>query len=512
MHLIICYYSSNRCNGMKVLLDTNIIIHRETPKVINADIGILFNWLDKLNFKKYIHPLTIKEIERNKDPKTVESFKVKIQSYNQIINPAPDSEILKKISLQIDTTENDQNDTKLLNEVLCDRVEILISEDKKIHTKASLLGISERVFKIDQFLEMVVANNPNLVDYKILAVKKEYFAKVDLQDPFFDSFREDYPGFDKWFNRKADEISYVCYSNSNLSAFLYIKTEDKNENYSDIDPIFKPKKRLKIGTFKVTSNGFKIGERFLKIIFDNALQFKVDEIYVTIFERTPEQIRLINLLEEWGFEKAGIKKSTEEIVLVKNFDKNQVVNLSNHKKSFPFVSQESKIYIVPIYPEYHTDLFPDSILRNESPMDFIENKPHRNALSKVYISRSHFKGLVSGDIIVFYMTGGKHKGVVTTVGIVENVITNIPNLGSFITLCKKRSVFTNDELKKHWNYYPNLKPFVVKFIYSYTFRKRPNLEWLIENEIIADISSVPRGFHEISRESFLKIANYSIGK
>ena len=497
---------------MKVLLDTNIIIHRETPKVVNADIGVLFNWLDKLNYKKYIHPITIEELNRNKDPKTVETFNIKIQSYNQIINLAPENDLLKNVSLQIDTTENDKNDTKLLNEVLCDRVEILISEDKKIHTKAELLGIADRVFKIDQFLEMVVANNPNLVDYKVLAVKKEYFAKVDLQNSFFDSFREDYQGFDKWFNKKADEISYICYSNNSLSALLYIKPEDENENYSDIEPIFKPKKRLKIGTFKVTSNGFKIGERFLKIIFDNALKSKVDEIYVTIFEKSAEQIKLINLLEEWGFEKWGVKKSTGEIVLAKNFDRNQEINLLAPKKSFPFISQDSKVYLVPIYPSYHTDLFPDSILRNESPVDFIENKPHRNALSKVYISRSHFKALNSGDIIVFYMTGGMYKGVVTTVGIVESVTSNIPNLETFITLCKKRSVFTDEELKEHWTYYPNLKPFVVKFIYSYTFRKRPNLQWLIDNEIIVDINSVPRGFQEISRENFRKIAQYSIGK
>ncbi|MBK7764445.1 MAG: hypothetical protein IPI46_14080 [Bacteroidetes bacterium] len=497
---------------MKVLLDTNIIIHRETPKIVNADIGILFNWLDKLNYKKYIHPLTVEELNRNKDQKTVETFNIKIQSYNQIVNLAPEGELIKHVSLQVDITENDKNDTKLLNEVLCDRVEILISEDKKIHIKAELLGIADRVFKIDQFLEMVVANNPTLVDYKVLSVKKEYFAKVDLQNTFFDSFREDYQGFDKWFNKKADEISYICYSNNMLSAFLYIKTEDEKENYSDIEPAFKPKKRLKIGTFKVTSNGFKIGERFLKIIFDNALQSKVDEIYVTIFERSPEQVRLINLLEEWGFERFGFKKSTGEIVLSKNFDRNQKINLATPKKCFPFISQESKVYIVPIYPEYHTDLFPDSILRNESPMDFIENKPHRNALSKVYISRSHFKLLHSGDIIVFYVTGGKFKGVVTTVGIVENVISNIPNLETFITLCKKRSVFTDDELRKHWNFYPGLKPFVVKFIYSYTFRKRPNLEWLVENQIIKDYESVPRGFAEITRDNFRKIAQYSIGR
>ena len=39
-------------------------------------------------------------------------------------------------------------------------------------------------------------------------------------------------------------------------------------------------RRLKVGTFKVESTGFRLGERFVKIIFDNALQRNVDEIYV----------------------------------------------------------------------------------------------------------------------------------------------------------------------------------------------------------------------------------------
>jgi hypothetical protein len=38
----------------------------------------------------------------------------------------------------------------------------------------------------------------------------------------------------------------------------------------DITPIFEMKRRLKIGTFKVNSTGFRLGERFLKIIFDTA--------------------------------------------------------------------------------------------------------------------------------------------------------------------------------------------------------------------------------------------------
>lgn len=494
---------------MKVLLDTNIIIHRETPKIVNHDIGVLFYWLDKLNVEKYIHPITIEEINKNKDSKTVETFNIKIQSYNRIINSAPMNVALKDVSGKIDKTENDSNDSKLLNEVLNDRVDILISEDKKIHLKAEMLGFSDKVYTIEQFLETVIAENPTLVDYKVLSVKKEYFANVDINSDFFDSFKEDYPGFEKWFNKKADEISYTYKVDNDISAFLYLKKEGLEENYSDISPTFTPKKRLKIGTFKVTSNGFKIGERFLKIIFDNALQYKVDEIYVTIFDTRPEQVRLISLLEEWGFTKWGKKTTTGELVFIKNFDRTQIANLQNPKLTFPFISNSSKIYIVPIYPDYHTDLFPDSILRTESPMDFIENKPHRNALSKVYISRSHFKGMKAGDIVVFYMTGGIYKGVATTYGIIEEVIIEIPNLETFKGLCRKRSVFSDDKLAEHWNRYPKLKPFVVKFIYGHSYRKRPNLKWLIENEIISDINNVPRGFQEISRESFYNIAKYS---
>lgn len=83
--------------------------------------------------------------------------------------------------------------------------------------------------------------------------------------------------------------------------FLYLKTEDVSENYSDIEPPFSPKRRLKVGTFKVESTGFRLGERFVKIIFDNAQQRNVDEIYVTLFTDRGELVALEELLYRWGF-------------------------------------------------------------------------------------------------------------------------------------------------------------------------------------------------------------------
>ena len=53
---------------IKVLLDTNIIIHRESSRILN-DIGSLFRWIDDLGYTKCIHPKTIDEISAIKTKK-----------------------------------------------------------------------------------------------------------------------------------------------------------------------------------------------------------------------------------------------------------------------------------------------------------------------------------------------------------------------------------------------------------------------------------------------------------
>lgn len=488
---------------MRILLDTNIIVHREASKVFNQDIGLLFNWLDKMHFEKCVHPVSIEEISTYKDVDVVNTMKVKIGNYNILKTISPDSELISKIRLT-DKSINDINDTSILNEVVNSRVNYLITEDKGIHRKAKELGIAEKIYKIDSFIEKLVFENPGLSEYKVLSVKKEYFGNININDEFFDSFKEDYAEFESWFNSKADKESYVCLIENKVKAFLFLKIENSDENYTDISPIFPRKKRLKIGTFKVTSTGYKLGERFLKVIFDNALANNVDEIYVTIFDKREEQQRLVNLLEEWGFKYWGIKTTNNgvEKVFVRDFSKS-ITN--NPRESFPYIDRNSRVFINPIWPDYHTELFPDSILNNESPNDYIENEPHRNALKKVYISRSHFRNLQSGDIILFYRTGGKYAGVISTIGVVENVILNISNEEEFVRLCRKRSVFDDNELKKWWNYNKYSRPFIVNFLYIDSFPKpKVNLEKLIQLGLIKSINDAPRGFVQIEKTKFEK--------
>lgn len=488
---------------MKVLLDTNIIIHREASRVINQDIGILFNWLDKLHYAKCVHPLTADELNRNINPDTVKTLQVKLTNYQVLQTVASLHDNVKRVSLTVDTEPNDYDDTKLLNEVFCDRVDILISEDKKIHTKAAMLGISDRVFRIDNFLEKVTAENPDFVNYKVLAVKRDYFGNINLGGEFFDSFRDDYIGFDKWYNGKAgnNDKAYVCYEGDVLKAFLFLKVEGENESYSDINPAFSRKIRLKIGTFKIVSNGLRIGERFLKIVFDNARQYKVEEIYVTIFDKRPELLNLTFLLEKFGFKYHGEKTTSSgvEKVYVRDFSKNS--NDQNPKLTFPWLSKTSDVYIIPIRPKYHTELFPDSILRTESADDFVENQPHRNAISKSYISHSFNRNLKTGDIIVFYRTGGIYKGVTTTIGIVENVVTNIKDLNALVQICRKRTVLSEQELKEYWEWRPNNRPFVINFLYAFSFVKRITLKQMLDEKILPNMDAV-KTINKMTRKSF----------
>ncbi len=495
--------------SIKILLDTNIIIHRETKRPVEREIGRLYWWIDKLHYEKCISGVTRAEISRMQNKQNRESFLIKLEGYTLLQTTAPLKREVITISNKLDKTDNDKMDTILINELISGRVDYLITEDRGIHRKAEMLNVDSSVFTIDQFLEKVTSENPELLDYKVPILEKEHFGNIDLNDEFFDSFKEDYKGYEKWFNSKANDFAYIARSNGKVVAFLYVKTESEYEPYYDVKPIFQQKRRLKIGAMKVQLSGFKLGERLLKVVFDNALLFKVQEIYVTIFPKRDDQLRLIKLLEDYGFYEYGIKSSSsgDEEIFVRDFSGE--VSLKTPRFTYPFMSWNARKFMVPIYPDYHTSLFPESILRTESPDDFVEQEPFRNAISKVYVSHSIVRNLKSGDIIIFYRTsggsGGYYRSVITTLGIVESVHLNIPNFEQFSLLCRKRSVFSEQELRRQWDHNTTNRPFIVNFLYAHSFPKRLNLKTLIDLMVIKDIQSAPRGFTQISNDSFKTI-------
>lgn len=491
---------------MRALLDTNIVIHRENKRVSNYSIGHLFRWLDRLNYDKVISPYTISEIEKYRDNETKEAIAVKLESYNVLKTVRePDPDFLNKIG-QVEKNQNDHIDNCLLYEVYLNREDILITEDRQLRNKAANLNLDDRVYSINAFISKATSENPELVEYKALSVEKVYFGDVDIDDTFFDSFRSAYDKFNTWFAHKCDEEAYICRSDvNNILGFLYLKTEGTTENYSDIEPMFKPKRRLKVGTFKVESTGFRLGERFIKIIFDNALQRNVEEIYVTLYTDRGELLALQSLLERWGFVNYGIKhnKDKQEIVLVKNL--NSINSKFTAKSNFPNISYNCNKFILPILPQYHTTLLPDSQLNTENRINFLGYEPHRYALQKVYISWASTNGAKPGDLILFYRMGEygeikKYKSVLSTLAIVDEIIPNINSEKELLETCQNRSVFTVDELKHFWAAHSyNLK--ILKFIFVKSLTKRLPLQYLWNNNIIVPPNG-PRSFTEITDSQF----------
>ena len=489
---------------MRALLDTNIIIHRESMQATNYSIGQLFYWLDKLHYVKLIHPYSVAELRKANNVAQQDIYNARLAAYTQMKAVATQTDEFKVVLMDAQKTENDVVDNQLLFEVYCGHADILITEDRKMRSKAEKLGIVDRVFSINAFISKVSTENPDLIDYKALSIRKELFGSIDVRNPFFDSFRPDYDGFDRWFAGKCDEEAYICRTDKNaILGFLYLKTEDETEDYSNITPRFIPGKRLKVGTFKVEASGFRLGERFVKIIFDNAIERNLNEIYVTMFKDRPELTALYDLLIRWGFYDYGTKNTNGKIesVLVKKLG--QYEQGKSVIGNFPNLKQNSAKMILPIAPQFHTSLFPDSKLNTE--IDYIKNVPHRYALQKVYITWSFEENINPGDLLVFYRMGEegsykKYSSVITTIGVVDEVISQFANIDDFLRHCQNRSVFSKEQLEDFWQKH-HYKLKVLKFVYVKSLARRLTLDWLQKNGIVAPKQG-PRPFTRITDDQF----------
>lgn len=331
------------------------------------------------------------------------------------------------------------------------------------------------------------------------------FQQVDLNEEFFNSLKADYTEFEAWFAKKAHNKAYVHRKiDGTLDGFLYLKIEDGE--LVDVQPKLATAKRLKVGTFKIEAHGTKLGDRFVKKIFDHATHEDVDEIYVTVFAK---HAPLISLLTRYGFEQKATKPSINgtELVLVRRMH----WTASNRLQNYPLVNiHQSHIFLLSVYPKYHLQLFPDSILLTEQ-VDLIKDVSHTNSIHKVYLAgMSGLDQLRPGDVLVIYRTSDEkgaayYRSVATGICVVEEVkdIASFANEEEFLRYCKPFAVFTDLELKdlfKRRKY-----PVLIRFTFNISFKKRPNRKALIEN---AGLNPEEYwGFLQINKQQFIAIAN-----
>lgn len=491
----------------RVLLDTNIIIHREGYNNVTFEVASLYKWLDKLNSIKLIHPKTRDEINKYKDVNTRKSIDIKLDSYETLIPNKIEDPFFNDVVSSFSNDENSIIDNEILYQVYDGLSDLLITNDNKILKKAALLGIRKIVISVDEYLDCVEKEFPKKINYKMLSVKKERFGDINLNDSFFNTLKEDYPGFDDWFHRKNQEEAYVFKKDNEVHGFLFIKTEYPDEkDYLSIYPPLSKKKRLKVGTFKIdtTLKGFRLSERFIKIIFDNALNNNVEEIYVTLFENKRDEVMALrDVFCKRGFSYHGYKLSKngkKESVFVKTLEKYDPSK--DIKFNFPNLSKEQKMFMLPINPEYHTDLFPDSILKSEDMNLYSENKGHLYSPEKIYVSNACTKNAKPGDFIVIYRRGDrypkKYSSVCTCLAILEDIV--VPKTKKeYLDICTNKSVFSTEEL----NYFYDSKKYrtVLKLIPYKTYLNKITLGQLIDAGLVK-YNSGPRPFDEVPKRLY----------
>ncbi|MBR1245983.1 GNAT family N-acetyltransferase [Bradyrhizobium sp. AUGA SZCCT0169] len=313
------------------------------------------------------------------------------------------------------------------------------------------------------------------------------FRTLSLSDPFFDSLKAGYKGFEAWFKSKAHEELYVVDDKHRLSGMIYLKQEDGS--VSDVEPALPPRRWLKVGTLKIEGRGTKLGERVLKKILDTAIEEDRNGVYITVFELHSD---LIRLFERYGFKRYAVKRTADgtELVLAR-----ELTALSGDiVQDYPFFrTRGRKVWLLAVYPEYHSQLLPDSILNNE-PREIVRDVSHTNTIHKMYIGRLSLTRMTRGDIVVIYRTTDGigpafYRSVATSICIVEETKTkkDFADEEAFLKYASPHSVFSRDELREKYSTENRL--YVAKMTYNSAFNKRITRGRLLEE---AGISEHPR--------------------
>ncbi|MGY6217842.1 hypothetical protein ACW73L_22025 [Methylolobus aquaticus] len=331
------------------------------------------------------------------------------------------------------------------------------------------------------------------------------FADIDLADPFFDSLKQDYAEFEQWFARKAADSAYVFYSDTGfLDGFLYLKIE--NEVVEDVQPPLPPARRVKVGTLKINPHGTRLGERFLKKIFDHAVTQAANEIYVTVFDKHEA---LIALFQRYGFRQRATKTTANgtELVLVKTMTDVSGGVLDR----YPLMKlADNSIYLLSLYPQWHTRLLPDSILKNED-SSIVQDVSHTNSIHKVYLAAMRgMENLRPGDVVLIYRTSdgagpAHYRSVATSVCVIEEYrsIHSFTSKDDFMAYCSPYCVFEEHELNQFWH--KKSYPHVIRFTYNFALPKRVTRGRMIE-EMGFDAGGY-WGFMRLSLEQFRSVIN-----
>ena len=315
------------------------------------------------------------------------------------------------------------------------------------------------------------------------------FADIDLNDPFFDSLKADYPGneystgFTTWFLKKAHEgkEALIFEDENGVGAFINLKPDEAEEIQLTNGTVLPKVARLKISTIKIDERyrNQRIGEGAIGLTLWDWRDQGINEIYVTVFEK---RASLILLLEKYGFRYIGDNLNNERVYIKDR----RHLDFSDACKSFPFISGKMRFAgCLAIDMGYHDTMFASSDLAHT--LQESVNISVANGLKKVYIGKLYSCAFKVGDPVLIYRrytgTEGKpgFKSVITTycmVTRIEKIKTNGRahiTYEEFLRMVGNKSVFSPEELQQKYESFESIT--LIELLYCGYFGAGNNVNW-----------------------------------
>lgn len=484
---------------MRILIDTNIFIYRETDRVLSDDLQNLTRLLSDIGATVLVHPSSHGEIAHIREPGPRSIMLSKVRAYSLLESPPyPKNDDEFYILIKVPEEAQFSVDNLLLFAVYRNAVDYLITEDRGIHRNAAKLGITDRVLSISEALQDLGKYIVRDRVFTSPAIEMLPVNNLDINDPIFDVLKQDYgKAFIPWFEKicKSGRKCFVNYRyDKRLGALLIFKHED--EAIDSVPPLPK-KKRLKLATFIVSHVGQRIGELFIRLAVDIAINNGIDEIYLTHFIKDDD--RLVDLIAEYGFSHVADKAGNEAVftkpLVCSQEECSRLTPLQLHKRYYPsyYDGPSVKKVIVPIRPAYHDQLFTDYRRRRVGLTEYFgEFYPEGNSIKKVYITHAKIRKIRPGDLILFYRSDDT-KGI-TSVGVVEAFYPNLNSVDEISRLVTRRTVYSQTEIEKM------PKPLsVILFTHHFHFTRPVLLKALLDNGIM---NGPPQGISEVTDEKY----------
>lgn len=496
-------------NTQIYLIDTNVIIGLEDDRAVQPAFAALLSLAAKYKADVMVHEAARDDIERDRNAGRKAISLSKLQKF----------QFLKKVrGLQTEDLEikfgsinkpNDLVDVILLDAVDRNAADFLVTEDRRLHERARRVSpeLGRRILFVADAVQLLKTTYEPIAA-PVRHVEEVSANEIQLSDGIFDSLREDYAGFDKWWREKCVREHRPCWAvfDDGLAGLIV----RKDETGSNTDAVSKQStKILKLCTFKVRpeKRGVKLGELLLKKVFWFAQVNRYDLVYLTTYNG---QAALIDLLEYYGFHHTATK-ADGELIYEKSFSNRQlqpeqgVSVFEMDRLNYPRFLARSPVraFGVPIREAYHDMLYPD--LRERQELDLFDafglaTPPRRpgNTIRKVYLCRAPSNLGAAGSLLFFYKgkSNDPPSQSMTNVGLFEE-INSAYSTKDLMHLTAGRSVYSEAQLDR-WNASTSRPVKVINYLLAAYITPAISLRELREFGIFGN--HVPQSIFELNRK------------